>query len=103
GGIPVSAAFVTDRGFKYDRRWMLVDENNIFLTQRELAALALFGVAIEEAGLLVTHQPDGEAILIPFEPQTDEILTVQVWDDVCIVQTVSEAANKWFSSILGMQ
>src|SRR6478752_4697281 len=28
GGFPVDSAVLTDRGFQYDRRWMLVDENN---------------------------------------------------------------------------
>ncbi len=70
GGIAVSSVVVTDRGLQYDRRWMLVDEYNTFLTQREMAAMALFDVAIQEEGLLVTHKPGGDAILIPFEPQT---------------------------------
>ncbi len=34
GGISVNQAEVTDRGFKYDRRWMLIDDNNRFLSQR---------------------------------------------------------------------
>jgi uncharacterized protein YcbX len=35
GGISVETALVTDRGFQYDRRYMLVDEQNSFLSQRE--------------------------------------------------------------------
>ena len=36
GGISVSSAKISDRGIDFDRRWMLVDENNRFLTQREV-------------------------------------------------------------------
>jgi uncharacterized protein YcbX len=35
GGISLSSATITDRGFQYDRRWMLVDSDNQFMTQRE--------------------------------------------------------------------
>ena len=30
GGIKLQQAQVTDRGLKYDRRWLLVDENGLF-------------------------------------------------------------------------
>src|SRR4051794_35199608 len=102
GGIAVSSAAVTDRGFQYDRRWMLVDEHNTFLTQREVAAMALFDVAIVEEGLLVTHKPEGAAILIPFELQTAEMPTVEVWSDQCRAVVVSQEANQWFSDKLGI-
>ena len=35
GGIELSSAEVDKRGLKNDRRWMLVDNNNQFMTQRE--------------------------------------------------------------------
>jgi uncharacterized protein YcbX len=31
GGIALPVAQLTDRGFEYDRKWMLVDANNQFL------------------------------------------------------------------------
>jgi len=102
GGIAVDAAVVTDRGFQYDRRWMLIDEHNSFISQREMAAMALFDVAIQEDGLLVTHKPGGDAIHIPFEPQTNETLTVEVWSDRCKAIVVSHQANQWFSNKLGI-
>jgi len=102
GSIAVSNALVTDRGLQYDRRWMLVDNNNIFLTQREWPAMALFDVAIQAEGLLVTYKPDGAALLIPFEPQTSEVITVEVWSDYCKAVIVSHEANQWFSKLLNI-
>jgi uncharacterized protein YcbX len=102
GGIAVSSAAVTDRGLQYDRRWMLVDKHNAFLTQREVAAMALFDVAIQEEGLLVTHKLRSDAILIPFEPQTAEMRTIEVWSDQCKALVVSGEANRWFSDQLGI-
>ena len=103
GGIAVSSALVTDRGLQYDRRWMLVDDSNTFLSQREIAAMALFHIAIKEEGLLVTHSSNGAAIIIPFEPATQEVLTVEVWSDHRKAIVVSHEANQWFSNQLGIR
>ena len=46
GGIALDSAMVLPKGLQYDRRWMLVDENNQFLTQRVHAAMALFKTAM---------------------------------------------------------
>ena len=34
GGIRLMEADVEERGFRYDRRWMLVDAEGVFVTQR---------------------------------------------------------------------
>lgn len=102
GGIAVSSAEVTDRGFKYDRRWMLVDENNHFMTQRERKELALFHTEIKEDHLLVTHKKLDSTIKIPFEA-TGEITSVQVWSDRCRAQVVSKEVDHWFSEMLSLK
>ncbi len=101
GGISVSSAQLTDRGLEYDRRWMLVDENNLFLTQREYPQMALLQTAISETGIQIFHkqQPD-KKILIPFHPVIKEKITVQVWDDTCEAVTMSSETNEWFSTQL---
>jgi len=100
GGIAVSSALLTDRGFQYDRRWMLVNEQNNFLTQRELPAMALLQVRITAEGLQVRHQENGAAILLPLQPQTSEMVMTAIWSDQCRAQIVSETANEWFSDML---
>ena len=102
GGIALKNARVTDRGFAYDRRWMLVDESNLFISQREVAEMALMDVSIEKDGLKVTWRPQNASIVIPFEPQTDEFAEVTIWDDTCTGQFVSAEADQWFSKILGI-
>ena len=47
GGIAVNTALVTERGLENDRRFMLVDEEGLFLTQRERPSMALLRTAIE--------------------------------------------------------
>ena len=56
GGIKLQQAQVTDRGLKHDRRWLLVDENGLFQSQREHPEMALFQTEIEGDFLSVTHR-----------------------------------------------
>lgn len=103
GGIPVSSAKVTDRGFEYDRRWMLVDLNNRFLTQRELATMALLQVELTATGLKVYHKKNiSSQINIPFLPQTTEETTVEIFEESCNAIFVSKIADEWFSKMLAI-
>lgn len=102
GGIALDTAEVTDRGLKYDRRWMLIDDNNRFLSQREFDQMALLHVAIEADGLRVTYFTDGTSVSIPFEPQTAATITVTVWDDTCTGTPVCPDIDKWFTNVLGI-
>ena len=67
GGFRVTEAMVTATGFQHDRRWMLVDKDAKFMTQRQVAAMALLQTAIITEGLYIYHkqQPD-KNITIPF-------------------------------------
>jgi hypothetical protein len=101
GGIAVTNVQLTDRGFQYDRRWMLIDENNYFITQRKHTNLALLQTAIGEKGIDVfhRHQPK-EKIVIPYTSALADLVNVQVWDDVCTASTVSTTLDEWFSEQL---
>jgi uncharacterized protein YcbX len=103
GGIALPAASLTDRGFEYDRRWMLVDENDRFLSQREMAAMAFLKVSLYDGGLLVQNTSKSDSFYqIPFHPLTTETMIVSVWDDSCHAQCVSAEADAWFSEQLGI-
>ena len=102
GGIALTSATVTDRGFQYDRRWMLVDGQNNFITQRAFPKMALLQVQVVENGLTVQHKITGDAISIPFVPETNATAMVQIWDDTCMVQFVSNWADQWFSRMLSI-
>ncbi len=99
-GIKLTRAEVTDRGFKHDRRWMLIDENNRFISQREVAKMALLKVDIEDNGLKVTY--NDTSTKIPFKTENKELINVSVWDDQCRAVLVDEKADQWFSAALGM-
>ena len=84
-GISLTSATLENRGFKYDREWMVVTEGGQFLTQRELAPMALIQTAILEHTLRLT-MPLGDSVEIPLsiEAQANtKVMTVKVWQDTC--------------------
>jgi uncharacterized protein YcbX len=102
GGISLKEAIVEERGLQYDRRWVLADENNVFITQRQNEQMALIDVAIDEDGLVINHRLKRKVPLkIPFLPQTVEEQQITIWDDVVRGTRVSDEADVWFTSVLG--
>ena len=102
-GIAVSEALVTAKGFEHDRRWMLVDENNLFISQREAPQMTQLVVVIEYDGLHIKHKLKGNSIIIPFgPPPPDQRGTVTIWDDTCEARYVSGEADEWFTAMLGI-
>ena len=104
GGIALQYSKVTDRGLEHDRRWLLVDENDCFITQREHPKLALFQPEIAGDFLKISHKtmPDSIAVsLYPSFQETETRIKVTVWEDVVAAYEVSPEASQWFSKILG--
>ena len=99
GGIALTSAQVTDRGFKHDRRWMLVDAEGNFMTQRAIPGMALFQAEIKEDQLAVYHKKTNAVIHIPFEASEEEMM-VNVWSDRCRARLVSKEISEWFSDML---
>ena len=104
GGIAVSNTVFTDRGFQYDRRYMLVDENNRFLTQREHPVMALLQTVIVGNDLVVHHKKSVHLKLrLPLIPVNgSNVTSVQVWDDICEAIYISLLADQWFSERIGI-
>jgi uncharacterized protein YcbX len=98
GGISVSSALLTDRGFQHDRRWMLVNEQNLFMTQRDYPQMALLQTNITENGISIFHMDNiHERITVPFCVSSGTRLTVQVWNDYCEAIFVDREIDKWLS------
>jgi uncharacterized protein len=104
GGISLSEVQISDRGFQYDRRWMLVDDNNRFITQREEARLALLQTAITSNGIAVYPKDNpGNEMIVPFQFEPREALTVSLFDDSCQAVTIDPLLNDWFSEWLQLK
>ena len=106
GGISVSEAVVEEKGFRYDRRFMLVTPSGGFMTQRTNYHMALIDVAIDSGGMLrVWHryQPDNVFTMpLTVSPNAaGETIPVSIWDDENVpAALVSPEADRWFSDAL---
>jgi uncharacterized protein len=101
GGIAKETVEITDTGFKYDRKWMLADENNLFISQRTCPQMALLQTAETENGIKVFHNQNSEhAITIPFKNEDDEKINVVIFEDTCDAIEVGKEQNEWFSDML---
>lgn len=101
GGFSVEFAEVTDRGLKHDRRWMLVDENGKFLTQRKDPQMALIQVGVTPNGLQFRHKLIKEQLNIAFDDFTSAELDVIVGEDAVKAAPYEKQVNNWFSNLLG--
>ena len=99
GGTSVPQAKALFAGFQYDRRWMLLDADHKFITQREIPQLALFRPALEDDCLKICFNAD--VLTVGIDESTSEQILTQVWDDRAETIIVSHEANDWFSSLLG--
>lgn len=105
GGIQLQESKVTDRGLELDRRWLLVDDDGRFLSQREHPELALFKPEIVGEFLRIRHRTHLESIDIPLRPVFSDAMAkikVTVWDDSIDAFEVSQKATDWFTRQLGV-
>jgi uncharacterized protein YcbX len=99
GGIRLKSSKVMEKGLEFDRRWMLVDEKGMFMTQRMTPPLALFKPAFHEKSFLIKFGDD--SILLPFGSYIkDNPIQAVVWDDSVVVFEVSKQISAWFSEKL---
>ncbi|HMS43662.1 MAG TPA: MOSC domain-containing protein [Pyrinomonadaceae bacterium] len=98
-GISLKEAKIERRGLEFDRRWMLIDENNKFLTQREFPKMATIETEIKENGLQVSN--GAEKLIVPFEIEENSTEKVKIWQNKCAAKINEKPINEWFSEILG--
>ncbi len=101
-GIDLPIAELVQTGIKYDRHWMLVDENGDFLSQRKYPQMATIACSISDQSLIITA-PTHSVLEIPLEQAADNFRSVRIWDDVCNAAIVSSQASSWFSQVLGIK
>ncbi len=101
-GISVLSSMVTDRGLQYDRRWMLVDANNKFISLREFPKMALLSVSLETNELVVESlEQKGSSLKLPYITALEELESVAIWNATVHGKRVGDEADAWFSDMIG--
>ncbi|MES2940718.1 MAG: MOSC N-terminal beta barrel domain-containing protein [Pseudomonadota bacterium] len=100
-GVELREALLTETGFDLDRAWMVVDEEGVFVTQRELPRMALIRpqlklteVVLRAPGMLALHLAIDSVDAAAPTP-------VRVWKDTVAAYDMGGVAAQWFSDFLG--
>ncbi len=103
-GISLDSVQLEKRGLQYDRRWMLVDKESHFLSQRKIPEMTLISVELSDYGLSV-RAPDMPVLIIPYPDHQIELyenIDVTCWEDQITAQHINTAIDNWFSEVLNI-
>ncbi len=104
-GYTLESAQLSPQGLIYDRQWMIINDDNIFVTQRKYSEMILIHTRIE-SGQLILSKPNDTTL----EPLVIEInrtpvtpaFEAKVWKDMCWVLDEGEQASQWLSRALNI-
>ncbi len=97
GGIAPAAWTLEPSGPRLDRRFMLVDAQGMFVTQRTLPKLCLVSTELTEDTLLL-RAPGMELLGVPLASQGGASRQASVWGFQTEAEDVGDAAAAWFSA-----
>src|SRR5271165_518008 len=98
--VDLTESAVEPWGLAGDRRWLLVDSDCRFISQREHASLARLMVSYGP-GPGISVSSAGSAPLFVPTPESAELLKVSVWRSTVLASAAGPAADAWFSAYLG--
>jgi uncharacterized protein len=100
-GIPVRALEFDERGPIGDRRWMLIDAQGEFLSQRRLPRMSLLRIALDSDNLVV-EAPSMPTLVVPpcADDNGSDRLIAGLFEDRVTVSRVGDEADRWFTTFL---
>lgn len=87
-------------GLAGDRRYLVVDPNGRFLTQRDCPALATLE-AVPDRDALLLSGPGCPTLRVEAPDAAAEQVAVTVWRDTLMAQTAGGRADAWLAAALG--
>lgn len=98
GGINLNEAAIAETGFKYDRYWTLIDDNDKCITQREIPRLSQFQLSMKEDFIVVTY--NNQQIEIPKHSSTSGEIACTIWGETVLAVKEKNDYSEWFSDML---
>jgi uncharacterized protein YcbX len=99
-GIRISQATLSAYGLESDRRWMLIDQDGQFLSQRTHPRMALICVAISDDHVAVSASGAPPLVFFADSSRGAQAFTVGIWRDSVRVYDCGDAPGLWFSEFL---
>lgn len=97
--VPLETATIEARGLEGDRRWMIVDADDRFITQREEPRLATIKAKTAEEGLIV-ELPGEMPMQVP-KPEGSGRASIQIWRSVVDTALADKTVNERLSIFFG--
>lgn len=97
-GIAVDQLMLNESTPLLDRHWLVVDQKNQFVTQRQVPAMAHVIPFFDEGRWYV--RAAGHAPLLLSTPASHDLRQVSVWRDTMLAQDMGDNAAQWFSTVL---
>jgi uncharacterized protein len=98
GAVQVNEALLTDTGLEFDRAWMVVDEKNEFVTQRQLPRMCLIQPQLKHTEM-VLRAPGMLALHIALD-KVEQPCRASVWGQDCAAFDMGDVAAQWFTDFL---
>jgi uncharacterized protein YcbX len=102
-GIELPESLVLPKGLQFDRRFMLVDEEGSFITQRQVNSLVSFQLQLNGDKLIITHPSKSEGIVLSLTPTDGVSIEVKVWGDLVLAIEPNATFSEWFSDCIHAQ
>ena len=100
-GIPKARVRLAATGLEWDRHWMVVREDGMFLTQRTHPSLTRIATELTSEGLILTSE-GSKPLLLPLAPKGVG-RPARIWKDSCEGLDQGDEAASWVSGVLREQ
>jgi uncharacterized protein YcbX len=100
-GVALTEALLTPRGLIHDRDFMLIDDEDSFVSQRKVPELALIVPTISATSITL-EAPGMEPAQVPLEIEPDDarLITATVHEKPVAGQLVGDELDEWFTTFL---
>lgn len=98
-GIRLEEALLFSTGIRYDREWMLIDEQNDFISQRDYPRMALFQCSFTDDTLRVIYKSEVVDIPLSYD-ENSSVINAKVWGRKSPAYEVSSEISAWFTDKL---
>jgi hypothetical protein len=99
--VDLGQAAVEPWGLAGDRRWLIVDADCQFMTQRKRPALARVAIACGPGADIEVSARGFPALPVAAPDESAELLKVTVWRSTVLAAAAGPEADAWFSAYLG--
>ena len=99
--VDLDESVVEPWGLAGDRRWLLVDSDCRFVSQREHPALARLSVRYGRGAEITASREGYPTMEVAVPGESPELLKVTVWGSPVLAAAAGPEADAWFSDYLG--